>query len=122
MAGAAGFEPAHAEIKTQCLTAWRRPNKNSFFRILPLQQDCSRVLRLTPSGPTFGRPNSLIRIIHDTHPSGALRASNFAPGKIVPTNLSNLRMLRSKPSALPLGDAPIKNAFSELRLGGISST
>jgi hypothetical protein len=27
MAGAAGFEPAHAEIKTQCLTAWRRPNK-----------------------------------------------------------------------------------------------
>jgi hypothetical protein len=25
MAGAAGFEPTHAEIKTQCLTAWRRP-------------------------------------------------------------------------------------------------
>ena len=25
LAGAAGFEPAYAEIKTQCLTAWRRP-------------------------------------------------------------------------------------------------
>ncbi len=28
MAGPAGFEPAHAGIKTQCLTAWRRPNKS----------------------------------------------------------------------------------------------
>ena len=26
MAGAAGFEPANAEIKTQCLAAWRRPS------------------------------------------------------------------------------------------------
>ena len=26
MAGPAGFEPAHARIKTWCLTAWRRPN------------------------------------------------------------------------------------------------
>src|SRR5690606_24284818 len=25
MAGAAGFEPTHARIKTWCLTAWRRP-------------------------------------------------------------------------------------------------
>ena len=30
MAGAAGFEPAHAEIKTQCLTAWRRPTHISY--------------------------------------------------------------------------------------------
>lgn len=26
MAGAAGFEPAHAGTKNQCLTTWRRPN------------------------------------------------------------------------------------------------
>ncbi len=26
MAGVAGFEPAHAEIKTPCLTAWLHPN------------------------------------------------------------------------------------------------
>ncbi len=26
MAGAAGFEPANAGIKSRCLTAWRRPN------------------------------------------------------------------------------------------------
>ncbi len=25
MAGAAGFEPANAGIKSRCLTAWRRP-------------------------------------------------------------------------------------------------
>ena len=28
MAGAAGFEPANAGIKTQCLAAWRRPNQS----------------------------------------------------------------------------------------------
>lgn len=27
MAGAVGFEPTNAEIKTQCLAAWRRPSK-----------------------------------------------------------------------------------------------
>ena len=26
MAGIAGFEPAHDEIKTRCLTAWRYPS------------------------------------------------------------------------------------------------
>ena len=26
MAGAAGFEPTDAEIKTRCLTTWRRPS------------------------------------------------------------------------------------------------
>lgn len=26
LAGLAGFEPAHDEIKTRCLTAWRQPN------------------------------------------------------------------------------------------------
>ncbi len=26
MAGAVGLEPTHAEIKTQSLTTWRRPN------------------------------------------------------------------------------------------------
>ena len=26
MAGVAGFEPAHGEIKTRCLTAWLHPN------------------------------------------------------------------------------------------------
>ena len=29
MAGVAGFEPTHAEIKTQCLTAWRHPSKET---------------------------------------------------------------------------------------------
>ena len=27
MVGAAGFEPAHDGIKTRCLTAWLRPNR-----------------------------------------------------------------------------------------------
>lgn len=27
MAGAEGFEPSNAEIKTPCLAAWRRPKK-----------------------------------------------------------------------------------------------
>jgi hypothetical protein len=27
LAGAAGIEPANAGIKSRCLTAWRRPNK-----------------------------------------------------------------------------------------------
>ena len=27
LAGAAGFEPTHARIKTWCLTAWRRPKE-----------------------------------------------------------------------------------------------
>ncbi len=28
MAGLVGFEPTHAEIKTQSLTTWRQPNKS----------------------------------------------------------------------------------------------
>ena len=28
MAGVAGFEPAHDEIKTRCLTAWRYPSSS----------------------------------------------------------------------------------------------
>lgn len=27
LAGAAGFEPANAGIKSRCLTTWRRPNE-----------------------------------------------------------------------------------------------
>ena len=27
MAGLNGFEPLHAGVKVQCLTAWRQPNK-----------------------------------------------------------------------------------------------
>ena len=30
MAGPAGFEPANAGTKTQCLTAWRRSNTRNF--------------------------------------------------------------------------------------------
>lgn len=30
MAGAEGFEPSNAEIKTPCLAAWRRPNKKIY--------------------------------------------------------------------------------------------
>ena len=29
MAGLNGFEPLHAGVKVQCLTAWRQPNKSS---------------------------------------------------------------------------------------------
>tara|TARA_Y100000741_G_scaffold333780_1_gene290601 strand:+ start:403 stop:636 length:234 start_codon:yes stop_codon:yes gene_type:complete len=32
LAGAAGFEPANAGIKSRCLTAWRRPK--TFYLIL----------------------------------------------------------------------------------------
>ncbi len=31
MAGARGFEPLNARIKTWCLAAWRRPNKSTWF-------------------------------------------------------------------------------------------
>ena len=31
MAGVAGFEPAHDEIKTRCLTAWRHPSEAPFL-------------------------------------------------------------------------------------------
>jgi hypothetical protein len=30
LAGPGGFEPPNARIKTWCLTAWRRPNSNSY--------------------------------------------------------------------------------------------
>ena len=30
MAGAGGFEPPNAGIKTPCLAAWRRPKKNCY--------------------------------------------------------------------------------------------
>lgn len=34
MAGSQGFEPWYAEIKTPCLTAWRRPNNyDTWFSI-----------------------------------------------------------------------------------------
>ncbi len=60
MAGAAGFEPTDAEIKTRCLTTWRRPY--------------------------------ILHISTDENWQGRLD--------------SNQRMPRSKPGALPLGDAP----------------
>ena len=31
MAGSQGFEPWYAEIKTPCLTAWRRPNNYDIY-------------------------------------------------------------------------------------------
>lgn len=31
MAGALGFEPRYAGIKTLCLTAWRRPNQGPYY-------------------------------------------------------------------------------------------
>ncbi len=60
MAGAAGFEPTDGEIKTRCLTTWRRPYYIHHFQVENWQ----------------GRLDS------------------------------NQRMARSKPAALPLGDAP----------------
>ena len=35
MAGAAGFEPANADSKNRCLTAWRRPNKLCYEALIP---------------------------------------------------------------------------------------
>src|SRR5690606_35640343 len=35
LAGAAGFEPANAGIKTRCLTTWRRPSDWSNPGLLP---------------------------------------------------------------------------------------
>ena len=32
MAGTVGFEPTHAEIKTQSLTTWRRPNNYNYYK------------------------------------------------------------------------------------------
>ena len=32
MAGAEGFEPSNAEIKTPCLAAWRRPKKTFKYK------------------------------------------------------------------------------------------
>jgi hypothetical protein len=34
MAGAAGFEPANAGTKNQCLTTWRRPNSSLIITYL----------------------------------------------------------------------------------------
>ena len=34
MAGPAGFEPANAGTKTQCLTAWRRSNLNQLYHTM----------------------------------------------------------------------------------------
>ncbi len=63
MAGAAGFEPANAGIKTRCLTAWRRPiadhdhvaafvsDRFSIYRVsgsaLPWPANCSGSMRRT---------------------------------------------------------------------------
>ena len=35
MAGTVGFEPTHAEIKTQSLTTWRRPNLRVTTQLTP---------------------------------------------------------------------------------------
>ena len=40
MAGLNGFEPLHAGVKVQCLTAWRQPN-NYFLRQEPLYKKIS---------------------------------------------------------------------------------
>jgi UDP-glucose 4-epimerase len=44
MAGVLGFEPRYAEIKTQCLTAWRYPNN----LYLTVQQKVAGVLGFEP--------------------------------------------------------------------------
>ena len=52
MAGTVGFEPTHAEIKTQSLTTWRRPN----FRV---------AAQLTPKTRHFRvRKSSFTLVIH----------------------------------------------------------
>ncbi len=40
MAGTVGFEPTHAEIKTQSLTTWRRPNYRVAAQLTSKTQYC----------------------------------------------------------------------------------
>src|SRR5690606_12724640 len=51
LAGAAGFEPANAGIKTPCLTTWRRPNAEC--RKVRRGPFTRRIVRLAPSGPAL---------------------------------------------------------------------
>ena len=79
LAGPAGFEPAHARIKTWCLTAWRRPNYSklkNYFKvetntqlIMCYRQGYSGLPALhryfthpwvPPYGPAFGCSNSIL--------------------------------------------------------------
>ena len=46
MAGVAGFEPAHAGIKTRCLTAWRHPNFCRMWISSPTSRVAQRVVKL----------------------------------------------------------------------------
>ena len=41
--GVAGFEPAHDEIKTRCLTAWLHPIRNYFLK------DAANISRFAPT-------------------------------------------------------------------------
>src|SRR5690606_30041766 len=55
MAGAAGFEPTHARIKTWCLTAWRRPcivQPNARHSLpAPFARACGATSRRCDPGP-----------------------------------------------------------------------
>ena len=101
MAGPAGFEPAHAGIKTQCLTAWRRPNNLNCPSILPFPAGLLDTSCVSPFG-----------LVLRTIQNGVLPFFSY------------LRTLRSKPAprekhmlnvffytrlALRLGDGPILN-------------
>ena len=74
LAGTAGFEPANAGIKTQCLTTWRRPTADRYMLLLSnLRLDgfgpgrflLTRLDRLGQPGvrTTWRRPNNSYAIV-----------------------------------------------------------
>ena len=78
MAGAAGFEPTHARIKTWCLTAWRRPKKSTSLISHPAWQDYSDfVLALRAS-----LVNSAVRLAARVRRTYACQDQNLVPYRL----------------------------------------
>ncbi len=92
MAGAAGFEPTDGEIKTRCLTTWRRPY------YIHLQVKIGRGGWIRTNGWRDQNPLPY----HLATPLLHTSTGENWQGRLD----SNQRMARSKPAALPLGDAP----------------
>ena len=84
MAGAPGFEPGNAGIKTQCLNRLATPQKLHGISFLTLA-----LARIIP-------------YLHVRHPAGRPTAVQI----LLQTNLSNQEMLGSKPSALTAWPRP----------------
>ena len=88
MAGASGFEPLVSRVRVCCLTTWRSPYKLAGTKgFEPLQNDLeSFVLAITPSSLKWQEHQD-----------------------------SNLKIMGSKPTALPFGYAPKIGANEENR-------